>query len=126
MKHIKEFYAVLRHYPMNKKWMQFEFYFRQPFGLAGSAILFLITASAGLTNSTGLLIIGIYWIVYAILLFFVFKRERYSYACWISILVLDATIGLLTASGVDAIVEIVMIVLLIYYYHKRKHFFVKG
>lgn len=125
---LKEFYADMRSYYKKNKWMKFEFYFRQPFGLL-ILILNIITTIIMNHNRAGYiaaLAMTIELLIGIILLSLILARKKYSYPCLIVLLVIE---GISTPIWRFSVVSVasagIMLVLLIVYYRGRKDFFYK-
>ena len=125
----KEFYADMKEYEIKNKWMKFQFYFRQPFGLLISlvSLAVLLFRADGRMGKIYTLVTAVIISVAVLLLYLTFLREKYSYHCWIAFLVLDMFLYIpyKDFSIWGAIVPVVLFMLLVTYYRNRKDFFYK-
>ncbi|MGN0388103.1 MAG: hypothetical protein ACI4ER_04765 [Suilimivivens sp.] len=124
---LKEFYADLKESYKNNKWMNFEFRFRWPFSILLQiivAVVYMITdqSFAGIIT---LLVVIVSTVVTVILLYFTMVRKKYSYRCWITLLILDGLYSGIGGGAVEWISSGICTILLLIYYHKRKSFFYK-
>lgn len=130
MKIISEFYEDLNSYPRNRKWMIFDFYVRQPFGLVKSiiqSVLYLIMSLIYRTDilfTTGALVVAF---IEVGLFFGTLVRKKYSLLCLILLWVMQAVSIILSEynSVLGFIVAAACLTLVIIYYYKRKNFFYK-
>ena len=125
----KEFYADMKEYEIKNKWMKFEFYFRQPFGLLvllASLAVFLFRAD-GRMGKVYALVIAVIISIVVLFLYLTFLREKYSYHCWIALLVMDMFLHIPYKyfSIWESIVPVVFLILLVIYYRNRRDFFYK-
>lgn len=130
MKIISEFYEDLNSYPRNRKWMIFDFYVRQPFGLATSIIQSVLYLTMSLIYRTDILLTTGALVVVLIevgLFFGTLVRKKYSFSCLIVLWVMQ-TVSLSEPEYnlvIEFIVAAVFLTLVIIYYYKRKKFFYK-
>ena len=125
----KEFYADMKEYEIKNKWMKFEFYFRQPFGLLislASLAVLLFCADGRMGKIYTLVTVAIISVA-VLLLYLTFLREKYSYHCWIALLVIDMFLHIpyKDFSIWETIIPVVLFMLLVIYYKNRRNFFYK-
>ena len=125
----KEFYADMKEYEIKNKWMKFEFYFRQPFGLLISlvSLAVLLFRADGRMGKIYILVTAVTISVAILLLYLTFLREKYSYHCWIALLVMQMLLDIpyKDFSIWESIVPVVFLILLVIYYRNRRDFFYK-
>lgn len=125
----KEFYADMKEYEIKNKWMKFEFYFRQPFSLLVllASLAVLLFRANGRMGKVYMLVIAIIICAKVLLLYLTFLREKYSYHCWIALLVVDMFLHIPCKdfSIWGSIVPVVFLILLVIYYRNRRDFFYK-
>lgn len=125
----KEFYADMKEYEIKNKWMKFEFYFRQPFGLLVSlvSLAVLLFRADGRMGKIYMLVTAVTISVAILLLYLTFLREKYSYHCWIALLVMHMLLDIpyKDFSIWETIIPVVLFMLLVIYYRNRKDFFYK-
>ena len=130
MKIISEFYEDLNNYPRNRKWMIFDFYVRQPFGLVKSiiqSVLYLIMSLIYRTDillTTGALVVAF---IEVGLFFGTLVRKKYSLLCLMVLWVMQAVSIIMSEynSVLGFIAAAACLTLVIIYYYKRKNFFYK-
>ncbi len=127
---IKSFYADVKEASrINNKWMKFEFYFRQPFGLLGliAATIYTIIAAQGRAGRIAAMETAIVLLLCVMLLYFVMLRKKYSYHCWIAFLALQGFSNVLAADFLfwDIVVSVILLILFVKYYDGRREFFYK-
>lgn len=130
MKIISEFYEDLNNYPRNRKWMIFDFYVRQPFGLVKSiiqSVLYLIMSLIYRTDillTTGALVVAF---IEVGLFFGTLVRKKYSLLCLMLLWVIQAVSIIMSEynSVLGFIVAAACLTPVIIYYYKRKNFFYK-
>ena len=123
---MEELFVDLRAYEKDKKWMWFELFIRQPIGLRN--LLYSIVSGFLLENHVMrtwlMVIILIVWVTLAAM---TLARKKYSYPCWIALLILQTVMNLMNIqiSFWSVTIPEIMLVLMILYYSKRKDFFYK-
>lgn len=126
---LKEFYEDMKLYYKKNKWMKFEFYFRQPFGLLWFIIKIVSTVITNHSRegSIAAMLMAIDLTIWIMLLFFIVMRKKYSYFSLIILLVLEAVSVPMKAglSFWSVAAAGVFYLLLIVYYRGRKDFFFK-
>ncbi len=127
---IKSFYADVKEASrINNKWLKFEFYFRQPFGLLGliAATIYTIIAAQGRAGRIAAMETAIVLLLCVMLLYFVMLRKKYSYHCWIAFLALQGFSNVLAADFLfwDIVVSVILLILFVKYYDGRREFFYK-
>lgn len=126
---LREFYKDMKSYNLNNKWMKFEFYFRQPFGLLWFIIKIVSTVITNHSRegSIAAMLMAMDLTIWIMLLFFIVMRKKYSYFCLIILLVLEAVSVPMKAglSFWSVAAAGVFYILLIVYYRGRKDFFFK-
>lgn len=126
---LKEFYTDMKEYEIKNKWMKFDFYFRQPFGILVllASLAVLLSRANGRMGKVYTLVVAVIISVVILLLYLTFLREKYSYHCWIALLVLDMFlhISYKDFSIWKSIIPVVFLILLVTYYRNRRDFFYK-
>lgn len=127
---IKSFYADVKEASrINNKWLKFEFYFRQPFGLLGliAVTIYTIIAAQGRAGRIAAMETAIVLFLCVMLLYFVMLRKKYSYHCWIAFLALQGFSNVLAADFLfwDIVVSVILLILFVKYYDGRREFFYK-
>lgn len=123
---MEELFVDLRAYEKDKKWMWFELFIRQPIGLRN--LVYSIVSGFLLENHVMrtwfMVIILIVWVTLAAM---TLARKKYSYPCWIALLILETVTNLMNIqiSFWSVTIPEIMLVLMILYYSKRKDFFYK-
>lgn len=123
----KDFYVDMKEYKIKNKWMKFDFYFRQPFGLLGflAVLAVLLFRADGRIGRLYTLAVVAIIIINVLLLYLTFLREKYSYHCWIALQVLDMFLSIpyKDFSIWGLLVPVVFLILLVLYYRNRRDFF---
>ncbi|MDE7251131.1 MAG: hypothetical protein K2N82_14895, partial [Lachnospiraceae bacterium] len=123
----KDFYVNMKEYKIKNKWMKFDFYFRQPFGLLGflAVLAVLLFRADGRIGRLYTLAVVTIIIINVLLLYLTFLREKYSYHCWIALQVLDMFLSIpyKDFSICRLLVPVVFLILLVLYYRNRRDFF---
>lgn len=124
----KEFYTDMKEYEIKNKWMKYEFYFRQPFGVLGllALLVVLLFRADGRLGKEYTLAVAAIICINVLLLYLTFLREKYSYYCWIALLVLDMLLNIYKDFSIwKSIIPVVFLILLVTYYRNRRDFFYK-
>lgn len=123
---MEDFFTDLRTYGKNKKWMLFELFVRQPLSLCGFVYIivsgFLYGKNA--IRTWFMVIVLIVWITLAVI---TLARRKYSYPCWIALLILQTIAHIMNRKISFWYVTIpeIILVFIIVYYSNRKDFFFK-
>lgn len=111
------------------KWMKFEFYFRQPFGMASLLVLIIIRLIQNDSREGYIPIaaMGIDLLVWMLLIFFCMLRKKYSFYCLMAVFVLQAvSIPITRGFGFwNICIALVQLFFLYIYFFKREEFFYK-
>lgn len=130
----KEFFQSIKSFDEENKWlrfrwMKFEFYFRQPFGMASLLVLIIIRLIQNDSREGYIPIaaLGIDLLVWMLLLFFCMLRKKYSFYCLMAVFVLQS-ISIPLTVGVSLwsiLIAVILFLALFLYYSKREDFFFK-
>lgn len=123
---MEEFFTDLKAYGKNNKWMWFDLLVRQPLSLCGFLYIivngFLYGKNA--IRTWAMVIVLIVWITLAVI---TLARQKYSYPCWIALLIFQTIVHILNRKISFWYVTIpeIILVFIILYYSNRKDFFFK-
>ncbi len=111
------------------KWMKFEFYFRQPFGMVCllALIIYRLIQNDSREGYIPIAAMGICLLVWMLLLFFCMLRKKYSFHCLMVVFILQAvSIPLIRGFGFwNICIALAQLFLLYIYFLKREEFFYK-
>ncbi len=123
---MEELYVDLKAYGKSKKWMWFELFARQPIALFSFMGITMNCFLSGnnVKRTWFMAIVVVVWITLAVMTII---RKKYSYSCWIALLILQ-TAAYIMNGGISfwrATISEIILVFLIAYYNNRKDFFYK-
>ena len=131
---LKEFFQGIKSFDEETKWlrfrwMKFEFYFRQPLGMAFLLVLIIIRLIQNDSREGFIPIaaMGIVLLVWMLLIFFCMLRRKYSFHCLMIVFALQS-IGIPITAGVSVwsiVIAAMLFLALFLYYSKREDFFIK-